>query len=34
VLPQDLTHGAVSGDLGLPGDYTEAVEKFMESVLR
>ena len=34
VLPQDLTHGAISGDLGLPGDYTDAVERFMKSVLR
>jgi acetyl esterase/lipase len=32
VLEQDLSHGDINGKLGLPGAYTEAVERFFESV--
>ena len=32
VLPQDLSHGQVNEQLGLPGAYTDAVEAFMRSV--
>jgi len=32
VLEQDLSHGEINGKLGLPGTYTEAVERFFESV--
>lgn len=32
VLPQDLSHGQVNEQLGLPGAYTDAVEAFMWSV--
>jgi arylformamidase len=29
VLPQDLSHGDINGELGLPGPYTEAVDRFL-----
>ncbi len=32
VLPQDLSHREVNEDLGLPGGYTQAVEKFMQAL--
>ncbi|RJF88545.1 alpha/beta hydrolase [Oleomonas cavernae] len=32
VLPVDLSHGAINQELGLPGDYTDAVEAFMRSL--
>ena len=32
VLEQDLSHGEINGKLGLPGAYTDAVERFFESV--
>lgn len=33
VLPQDLTHSGINQRLGLPGDYTAAVDTFLHSVL-
>lgn len=32
VLPQDLSHGDINAQLGLPGGYTQAVEAFMASL--
>lgn len=32
VLPQDLSHGDINEQLGLPGDYTAAVEGFLSSL--
>jgi len=32
VLEQDLNHGEVNATLGLPGAYTDAVERFFESI--
>ncbi|HYD51243.1 MAG TPA: alpha/beta hydrolase [Gemmatimonadaceae bacterium] len=32
VLPQDLSHGEINADLGVPGAYTDAVERFMASL--
>ena len=32
VLPQDLSHGDINEQLGLPGDYTTAVEGFLSSL--
>lgn len=32
VLPVDLNHGQINGQLGLPGAYTEQVEAFMKSL--
>ncbi|HEY9028401.1 MAG TPA: alpha/beta hydrolase [Burkholderiaceae bacterium] len=32
VLEQDLNHGEVNARLGLPGPYTDAVERFFESI--
>jgi len=32
LLPQDLSHAQINAQLGLPGAYTDAVEKFMASV--
>lgn len=32
VLAQDLSHGEINQNLGLPGDYTEAVEAFMATL--
>jgi len=32
VLEEDLTHGEINGKLGLPGTYTDAVERFFESI--
>ncbi|MFT3847414.1 MAG: alpha/beta hydrolase [Propionivibrio sp.] len=32
VLPQHRSHGAINADLGMPGDYTRAVEAFMASL--
>jgi hypothetical protein len=32
VLPQDLSHGDINAQLGLPGAYTQAVEAFMASL--
>lgn len=32
VLPQDLSHGDINKTLGLPGAYTDAVERFMASL--
>lgn len=32
VLPQDLSHGDINEQLGLPGDYTAAVEAFLSSL--
>jgi acetyl esterase/lipase len=32
VLPQDLGHGEINRELGLPGAYTDAVERFMASL--
>jgi len=29
VLPQDLTHADINRTLGLPGDYTRAVDAFI-----
>lgn len=33
VLPQDLSHSEINRRLGLPGDYTAAVDSFLSSVL-
>lgn len=30
VLPQDLSHGQINQQLGLPGDYTRQVERFLQ----
>ncbi len=32
VLPQNLSHREINEDLGLPGDYTQAVEQFMRTL--
>lgn len=32
VISQDLTHAEINATLGLPGDYTKAVERFMASL--
>lgn len=32
VLPEDLTHAEINDRLGLPGDYTAAVDRFMKSL--
>jgi len=32
VLPQDLSHGEINEQLGLPGNYTQAVEGFLGSL--
>jgi arylformamidase len=32
VLPQDLSHGDINAQLGLPGSYTQAVEDFLSSL--
>lgn len=32
VLKQDMKHGEINGELGLPGAYTESVEAFMASL--
>ena len=32
VLEEDLSHGEINAKLGLPGAYTDAVERFLESV--
>ena len=32
VLEEDLTHGEINGKVGLPGTYTDAVERFFESI--
>lgn len=32
VLPQDRSHGAINGDLGAPGAYTDAVDEFIASL--
>ena len=32
VLPQDLKHGDINKELGRPGEYTAAVEGFMQSI--
>lgn len=32
VLPVELGHGPINGDLGLPGEYTEAVEAFLRGL--
>lgn len=32
VLAQDLSHGEINQNLGLPGDYTQAVEAFMATL--
>ena len=34
VLPQPLTHADVNRTLGLPGDYTDAVDRFIVERLR
>lgn len=34
VLPQDLTHMQVNAELGLPGNYTQAVDAFIASIDR
>ena len=34
VLPEDLSHGEVNRDLGLPSDYTQAVDAFMRRHIR
>lgn len=33
VLPQDLSHSEINQRLGLPGDYTKAVDTFLRSLL-
>lgn len=33
VLPQNLSHGEINQQLGLPGSYTYAVERFMRALL-
>jgi len=30
VLQQDLSHGQINQQLGLPGDYTRQVERFLQ----
>jgi hypothetical protein len=32
VLPEKMTHAQINADLGLPGNYTEAVETFLRSL--
>jgi len=32
VLPEDLNHGGINSNLGLPGAYTDAVDSFLHSV--
>jgi len=32
LLPQDLSHGAIDAELGLPGAYTRAVDRFIGSL--
>lgn len=32
ILPQNKSHGEINGDLGVPGAYTDAVEKFINSL--
>ena len=32
VLPQDLDHNGINAELGLPGRYTEEVDRFLASV--
>lgn len=32
VLPQRLSHGEINAQLGLPGEYTDAVDRFLTSV--
>jgi len=32
ILPQPLSHGDINGQLGLPGAYTEAVDRFLSSL--
>lgn len=34
VLPEDLNHGEINRDLGLPSDYTAAVGKYIDGLLR
>ena len=34
VLPQDLSHSQINEHLGLPGDYTRAVDAFLAPLLR
>jgi hypothetical protein len=32
VLPQNRSHGEINAQLGMPGDYTDAVERFMATL--
>ena len=34
VLPEDLSHGDINAQLGEPGGYTQAVQRFIESITR
>lgn len=34
VLPEDLSHGEINAQLGEPGGYTQAVQRFIESITR
>lgn len=34
VLPQDKSHGEINGDLGLPGEYTAAVDRSIQGFLQ
>lgn len=34
VLEQDMSHGEINGEMGAPGPYTQAVDAFIEQVLK
>lgn len=34
VQPEDLSHGQINRELGLPSAYTEAVDRWLDALLR